>query len=76
MGIVDIDPSNPALDSLTAIVPVGLAFSLIKQGVTGVGNASMEVMFIDSQSNQVVALGKDKQIGSKLDVAAKTDKWG
>ena len=80
IGIVGIEPSNPALDSITTIVPVGLAISLVKQGVTGsgtgVGNASMEVMFIDSQSNQVVALGKDKQIGSKLDVAAKTDKWG
>ena len=36
----------------------------------------MEVMFLDSQSNRIIALGKDKQIGSKLDMAAKVDEWG
>ena len=80
IAIVDIEPSNPTLDSITSVIPVGLAVSLVKQGVTGagtgVGSASMEVMFLDSQSNHIVALGKDKEIGSKLDMAAKVDEWG
>jgi len=80
IAIVDVEPSNRTLDTITTIVPVGAAVSLIKQGVTGagtgVGSASMEVMFIDSQSNEVVALGKDKKAGSKLNMGAKVDEWG
>ena len=80
IAIVDIEPSSRALDSITTVIPVGLAISLVKQGVTGagtgVGRASMEAMFIDSQSNAIIALAKDQEIGSKLDMAAKTDEWG
>ena len=80
IAIVGIEPSNRTLDSFTSVIPVGLAVSLVKQGITGagtgVGRASMEVVFLDSQSNRIVALGKDKQIGSKLDMAAKVDEWG
>ena len=80
IAIVDIEPSNRTLDTITTIVPVGAAVSLIKKGVTGagtgVGSASMEVMFIDSESNKVVALGKDKKVGSKLNMGAKVDEWG
>ena len=80
IAIVDIEPSNRALDSISSVIPVGLAVSLVRQGITGagtgVGRASMEVIFLDSQSNRIVALGKDKQIGSKLDMAAKVDEWG
>ena len=80
IAIVDIEPSNRTLDSITSVIPVGLAISLVKQGVTGagtgVGSAAMEVIFLDSQNNRIVALAKDKQIGSKLDMAAKVDEWG
>ncbi|MEA1922553.1 MAG: DUF3313 domain-containing protein [Pseudomonadota bacterium] len=80
IAIVDIEPSSRTLDSITTIIPVGVAISLVKQGVTGagtgVGRASMEAIFIDSQSNSVIALAKDQEIGSKLDLAAKTDEWG
>ena len=80
IAIVDIEPSNRTLDTITTIVPVGAAVSLIKKGVTGagtgVGSASMEVMFIDSESNKVVALGKDRKVGSKLNMGAKVDEWG
>lgn len=80
IAIVNIEPSSRTLDSITTVIPVGIAISLVKQGVTGagtgVGRASMEAMFIDSQSNSVIALAKDQEIGSKLDMAAKTDEWG
>ena len=80
IAVVDIEPSNRTLDSITSVIPVGVAVSLVKQGITGagtgVGSASMEVIFLDSQSNRIVALGKDKQVGSKLDMAAKVDEWG
>ena len=80
IAIVDIEPSNRALDSITSVMPMGIAINLIKTGAggagTGVGSAAMEVMLIDSQSNTVIALGKDIEVGSKLDVAAKVDEWG
>ncbi len=80
VAIVDIEPSNRALDTITTVLPVGIAVSLVKQGAggsgTGVGSASMEVQFIDSESGKVIGMGKDTQAGSKLDMAAKVDEWG
>jgi hypothetical protein len=79
IAIVDLEPSNPVLDTVTTVLPVGIAVSLVKQGTggsgTGVGSASMEVQFIDSESGRIIGMGKDTKAGSKLDMAAKVDKW-
>jgi hypothetical protein len=80
VAIVDIESSNRALDTITTVLPVGIAVSLVKSGAggggTGVGRASMEFELIDSQTNQVLAMGKDTEIGSKLNMEAKVDEWG
>ncbi len=80
IAIVDIVPSNRALDTITTVLPVGLAVSLVKSGTTGagtgVGQASMEFELLDSETNQVLAMGKDTYIGSKLNMEAKVEKWG
>ncbi len=80
IAIVDIEPSNPALDTVTTVLPVGLAVSLVKSGTgsggTGVGHSSIEFQILDSQTGKLLALGRDTQIGSKLNLSAKTDKWG
>ena len=80
VAIVDIVPSNRALDTITTVLPVGLAVSLVKSGTTGagtgVGQASMEFELLDSVTGQVLAMGRDTYIGSKLNMEAKVAKWG
>ena len=70
VAITDIVPSNPATSGFTTVIPIGLAISSIKKGVTGkhtgVGGASMEAEFLDSLTNERVAAAIDNKEGSKL----------
>lgn len=72
LAVTDIDPSNPASGTISTVVPVGLAVSLIKKGATGeyigIGSATAEVEFLDSITNERVAAAIDKAPGGKLDV--------
>ena len=73
LAVTDIEPSNPVTSSATTVVPVGLAFSLVKRGATGeyagIGSASAEVEFLDSLTNERIAAGIDKHPGAKLDIS-------
>ncbi len=70
VAITDIEPSNPAASAVTTVMPIGLAISTIKKGVTGkhtgVGSASMEAEFLDSLTNERLAAAIDTKEGSKL----------
>lgn len=70
VAITDIEVSKPALSAVTTVVPMGLAMSTIKKGVTGkhtgVGGASMEAELLDSQTNDRLAAAIDEKSGSKL----------
>jgi len=72
LAITNIDTSSPVAGTVTTVVPMGLAVSLVKKGATGqytgIGSASMEVEFLDSLSNERIAAGIDKAPGGKLDV--------
>lgn len=72
LAVTDLEPSNPVTGTITTVVPVGLAVSLVKKGATGeytgIGSASMEVEFLDSMTNERIAAGVDKAPGGKLDV--------
>ena len=72
LAITDLEPSSPVAGTMSTVVPVGLAVSLIKKGATGeyagIGSASMEVEFLDSVSNERIAAGIDMAPGGKLDV--------
>ncbi|KJS29136.1 MAG: hypothetical protein VR64_21560 [Desulfatitalea sp. BRH_c12] len=72
LAVTNIDTSNPVAGTVTTVVPVGLAVSLVKRGATGqytgIGSASMEVEFLDSLSNERIAAGVDKAPGGKFDV--------
>jgi len=76
-AITGLEPSKPALTTVTTIIPTGLAISAIKKGITGeytgVGNTSMEVEFLDSQTNERLAAGIDTYPGSKI---SGFTKWG
>lgn len=72
LAVTDLEPSSPVAGTVSTVIPVGLAVSLIKKGATGeyvgIGSASAEVEFLDSVSNERIAVGMDKAPGGKLDV--------
>jgi len=64
-ALTGIRQSRPVLSGVSSIIPVGLAASAIKKGATGEwtgsGATGMEVLVIDSMSNEVIGAGQDKQ---------------
>jgi hypothetical protein len=72
IAVTDIKPSKPGVGTVTTIIPVGLAFSLIKKGATGkyigIGSASMEAELLDSVSNERICVAIDEKPGGKLKV--------
>jgi len=76
-AITGLEPGNPTLTAITTITPAGLAISTIRKGITGeytnVGSTSMEVEFLDSQTNERLAAGIDTYPGSKI---SGFTKWG
>jgi len=70
VAVTDIEPSNPATSGISTVMPIGLAISTIKKGMTGkhtgVGGASMEAEFLDSVTNERLAAAIDTKWGSKL----------
>ncbi|MDY6838211.1 MAG: DUF3313 domain-containing protein [Thermodesulfobacteriota bacterium] len=76
VGITEIKMSKPGMGTVTTIIPVGLAVSLVKKGATGgytgIGSASMEAEFLDSVSNERIGAAIDKAPGGKLDLGKLT----
>jgi hypothetical protein len=76
-AITDLVPSKPGLSGVTTVIPIGLAIDLVKSGAggghTGVGQASIEVEFLDSMSNERIAAAVDTKPGDKLEGLTK---WG
>jgi hypothetical protein len=72
IAITDLELSSPVGGTMSTIIPVGLAYSLVKKGATGeyagIGSATMEADFLDSTSNQRIAAAIDKKPGGKFDV--------
>ena len=79
-AITDLKTSNPGLNTVTSIIPVGLAISHIKKGMTGthanVGAATIEAELLDSQTNTRLAMAVDEKAGEKYKIISGMDKWG
>lgn len=75
IAITDIELPNRAINAVSTVLPVGLAISTIKSGVTGkgtgCGEVSMEFEALDSKTNQVLAEGVDRRSGGKIDSMSK-----
>ncbi len=60
-AIIDLKQSRPVMSTITTVVPVGLAISLVKKGITddwtGGGMTKGEVLIHDSMSGEVIAAG-------------------
>ena len=79
-AITDVKTSRPVMNTITTVVPVGLALSIVKKGITGshtfVGEASLEAEFLDAQTNERVAAVIDKRSGAKYELIQGMSKWG
>jgi hypothetical protein len=79
-AITELVPSKPALNTITTIIPIGLAISSLKRVVTGthtfVGQASAEMEVLDSQTNELLAAAIDTKAGKKYQVVEGMQKWG
>ena len=76
-AITNLEPNKRIVSGVTTIVPVGLALSVVKKGVTGehtgVGETGMEIEFLDSQTNERLVAAVDEHPGGKLKGMTK---WG
>jgi hypothetical protein len=73
-AITDLKASKPAVGVITTatmVLPVGAAISLVKKGATGSwsgsGATTMEMMAIDSVTNEVIAAARDEQSAAFFD---------
>jgi len=75
VAITDMDLPNRGINVISTVLPVGLAVSTVKSGVTGkgtgCGEVSMEFQMLDSQTNQVLVQGVDRRSGGKIDSMSK-----
>ena len=77
IAITDIKPSRPGVSAVTSIIPVGLGVSLVKKGATGgwsgSGETGVEMMALDSMTNEILALAVDQR---KAEFEQRFSKWG
>ncbi len=77
IAVTDVVASKPGVDSVSTIMPVGLAITTIKKGSSGksagVGEASMEAEILDSLTGERLAAAIDTKAGGKLEGMTK---WG
>ncbi len=65
IALTNIKKNKPALSAVTTVIPVGLGISLLRKGVTGAwsgaGTVSVEMMGLDSTTNEVIVAGVDER---------------
>ena len=79
VAITDADESEPVLDTISSVLPLGLATSTIKTALTGepafVGEASIEARISDAATGELLVAAVDRRVGGKsLDDS--TSEWG
>ncbi len=76
-AITNVQPSRPGASAITSIVPIGLGVSLVKKGATGgwvgSGETATEIIFQDSVTNEVVAMGATHRAAA---FDERFSKWG
>jgi hypothetical protein len=69
VAITDAEDSNVTLDTISSILPIGMALNMIQVGITGkssfVGEAGVEAEMQDSQSGKRLMAAVDRRVGSK-----------
>ena len=69
MAIVDADSSKPVRNTLSTIVPVGIALSIVKYTATGkqagVGEITVEMKITDASTGELLGAALDRRVGGK-----------
>ena len=77
IAITNINQSRPGVSVVTSIMPVGMGVSLVKKGATGgwsgSGDTCIEVMALDSMTNEILILALDTK---KAEFEQRFSKWG
>jgi len=78
VALSDADQSEVLLDTITTLMPIGLALSTVKRTVSGsdsaVGFAQAEMEVLDSQNSTRLAAAVDKRYGTKA-LRSKFGSW-
>ncbi len=78
VALTDADQSEVLLDTISTVMPIGLALSTVKRiatgSDTGVGFAQAEMEILDSQTSTRLAAAVDKRFGTKA-LRAKFGSW-
>jgi len=77
IAITGVKASKPGVSAVSSILPIGLAFSLVKKGATGSwsgsGATSAELEALDSTTNEPILAAVDERSASFGD---RFSKWG
>ena len=78
MAIVDADPSQPARNVMSTVLPIGMGISLVKYAATGkqsgVGEITVEFKLSDAMSGELLGAALDRRVGGK-DAKGHFDSW-
>ena len=70
IAITDAQGSNVVTDTISSVVPIGVAVSILKSAITGagtgVGSCSVEFEALDAVTGERLAAAVDKRIGDKF----------
>jgi hypothetical protein len=79
VALTDAETSNPALDTISSVVPQALLLSQAKGLVTGkpgfVGEASAEAKVADGATGELLVAAVDRRVGGKSVTGSPTDSW-
>ncbi len=77
IAITNIKQSRPGVSAITSVIPVGIGVSLVKKGVTGgwsgSGETGVEMMALDSMTNEMLVLAVDDR---QAEFEQRFSKWG
>ena len=69
MAIVDADSSKPVRNTLSTIVPIGMALSAVKYSATGkqagVGEITLQLRITDANTGELLGAALDRRVGGK-----------
>jgi len=78
VALTDAKGSSPVMDTISTVMPIGLAISQTKGLITGkpsfVGETQAEAKVTDGTNGQLLAAAIDRRVGGKS-VSGTTDSW-
>lgn len=80
VALTDAEKSRAVLDTVSTVVPVGLAASTVKEIFTGqaafTGSTGMEIKVSDAVTGDILAAAVDKRVGNKHLGLSTFSQWG